>query len=170
MRRAQRHESLSSYHGLAPRELANRWDLVIVPVNRLSYEFSRDSPILRVHWQRVVLDEGHQLGGASAITAKLSMACALRAHARWVMTGTPTPATLKGAGWGTHPLLAFLRQPPYRRRNSCGCKRSRGRLTAGREGGGGGEEDKGKHGKHGKHRGTTTTITRTTVRRQRRAP
>ena len=27
-----------------------------------------------VHWRRVVLDEGHQLGGASAIPAKLSMA------------------------------------------------------------------------------------------------
>ena len=158
VRRAQRHDSLSSFHGLAPRELANRWDLVIVPVNRLSYEFSRDSPILRVHWQRVVLDEGHQLGGASAITAKLSMACALRAHARWVMTGTPTPATLKGAGVGhLHPLLAFLRQPPYASSQQLWMQAIQRPLDGGgAKGGGGGKgkgKDKGKHGKHGKHRG-----------------
>jgi hypothetical protein len=144
--------------------------VVLIPVNRLSSEFSQlDSPLLRVHWQRIILDEGHHLGATSTITAKLSMACALKAgglfilklvtrafallfyrplyntlytlqricffhhqvslsdclpivypvryveaHSRWVMTGTPTPATLKGAGVGhLQPLLAFLRQPPF---------------------------------------------------------
>ena len=74
-RARQRHDALPSFDGLSPRVLASRWDVVLIPVNRLSAEFSRvDSPLLRVHWQRVVLDEGHQLGGASAITAKLSVA------------------------------------------------------------------------------------------------
>ena len=109
------HAALPSFEGLTPAALASRWDIVLMPANRLSVEFSRlDSPLLRVHWARVVLDEGHQMGGAAAITAKLSMACALKAHARWVMTGTPTPATLKGAGVGhLQPLLAFLGNAPF---------------------------------------------------------
>ena len=32
------------------------WDIVLIPVNRLSSEFSQmDSPLLRVHWQRIIL-------------------------------------------------------------------------------------------------------------------
>ena len=97
------------------KDLANDFDIVIMPINRLSTEFSKvDTPILRILWQRVILDEGHQLGASLAVTAKLSVACALKAHARWLMTGTPTPTTLKGAGTAhLQPLLGFLRQPPY---------------------------------------------------------
>ena len=97
------------------KELANNFDVVIMPINRLSTEFSKmDTPILRVMWQRVILDEGHQLGASLSLTAKLSVACALKAHSRWLMTGTPTPTTLKGAGTAhLQPLLGFLRQPPY---------------------------------------------------------
>lgn len=96
-------------------DLANKFDIVIMPIFRLSTEFSNiDTPILRVMWQRIILDEGHQLGASLSLTAKLSVACALKAHARWLMTGTPTPTTLKGAGTAhLQPLLGFLRQPFY---------------------------------------------------------
>lgn len=106
---------INDLNGFDASDLANDFDVVIMPINRLSTEFSKtDTPILRVFWQRVIMDEGHQLGASLALTAKLSVACALRAHARWLMTGTPTPTTLKGAGTAhLQPLLGFLRQAPY---------------------------------------------------------
>jgi hypothetical protein len=67
---------------------------------------------LRVHWLRVILDEGHLLG-STAITDRLRMACSLRAERRWVLTGTPTPSTPSAQVAALHPLLSFLRVQPY---------------------------------------------------------
>lgn len=68
--------------------------------------------LLQVHWLRVLIDEGHSLGASLGLTNKLAMAVQLTAQRRWVMTGTPTPATAAGAGCalqGTHVhLVAFL--------------------------------------------------------------
>ncbi|PNW83306.1 hypothetical protein CHLRE_05g230803v5 [Chlamydomonas reinhardtii] len=66
----------------------------------------------QVHWLRVILDEGHLLGSTS-ITNRLQAAIALRAERRWVMTGTPTPATPGSSAAHLQPLLAFLRHSPY---------------------------------------------------------
>ena len=41
----------------------------------------------KVHWKRIILDEGHQLGGSLTQTNKLLTAIALKADCRWVMTG-----------------------------------------------------------------------------------
>lgn len=42
------------------------------------------------------------------------MACELIADRRWVMTGTPTPATAAGSSVAhLQPLLAFLKNKPY---------------------------------------------------------
>jgi hypothetical protein len=49
-----------------------------------------------VHWLRVLIDEGHSLGASLGLTNKLAMAVQLSAARRWVMTGTPTPATAAG--------------------------------------------------------------------------
>jgi SNF2 family DNA or RNA helicase len=51
---------------------------------------------LQVHWLRIIIDEGHSLGASLGLTNKLAMAVQLRAARRWVMTGTPTPATAAG--------------------------------------------------------------------------
>ena len=52
--------------------------------------------LLQVHWQRIILDEGHLLGASLAVTNKLQMACALRAECRWIMTGAPRAGPLPG--------------------------------------------------------------------------
>jgi hypothetical protein len=80
VRPQHRHTSLASFHDVSDLELATAWDIVLIPVSRMSSEFGNPgSPLMHVHWQRIILDEGHQLGATSTITAKLSMACALRA-------------------------------------------------------------------------------------------
>lgn len=75
---------------LSDVELAQGYDLVITSFSYLSAVWDSRQPLanalMRVHWLRVILDEGHTLGGAS-VTSKLQMATALHAERRWVMTG-----------------------------------------------------------------------------------
>ncbi|POM59942.1 F-box protein [Phytophthora palmivora] len=71
------------------------------------------SSLLTVHWVRVIVDEGHKLGGQTP-TNLMRMARILSAERRWVMTGTPTPNTLQSADLRfMHGLLVFLRNKPY---------------------------------------------------------
>ncbi|ETL90664.1 hypothetical protein L917_10699 [Phytophthora nicotianae] len=71
------------------------------------------SSLLTVHWVRVIVDEGHKLGGQTP-TNLMRMARTLFAERRWVMTGTPTPNTLQSADLRfMHGLLVFLRNKPY---------------------------------------------------------
>ncbi|KAJ2400271.1 hypothetical protein GGI23_002138 [Coemansia sp. RSA 2559] len=46
------------------------------------------SPLLRVHWKRLIVDEGHIMSSRNA--ARSLMAAYLIADRRWVCTGTPT--------------------------------------------------------------------------------
>ncbi|KAJ1993661.1 hypothetical protein GGI25_001551 [Coemansia spiralis] len=46
------------------------------------------SPLLRVHWKRLIVDEGHIMSSRNA--ARSLMAAYLIAERRWVCTGTPT--------------------------------------------------------------------------------
>uniref|UniRef100_K3W7Q3 RING-type domain-containing protein n=1 Tax=Globisporangium ultimum (strain ATCC 200006 / CBS 805.95 / DAOM BR144) TaxID=431595 RepID=K3W7Q3_GLOUD len=71
------------------------------------------SALLRIHWVRVVVDEGHKLGGTTE-TSQMRMARVFHAEKRWVMTGTPTPNTLQSADLRhMHGLLVFLQDAPY---------------------------------------------------------
>ena len=116
--------------GPSAADLAWKTDLVVTTFARFSSEWGRRRdpdacPLLRVHWARVVVDEAHLLtGGASSagLTARLQMACALRASRRWAVTGTPAPGATTAAGCGVasrlHPLLAFLQHDPLAERRS----------------------------------------------------
>ena len=48
------------------------------------------SPLLKVHWLRLVMDEGHNMGNSGRLNC-IEVASWICAQRRWVMTGTPTP-------------------------------------------------------------------------------
>ncbi|OQR97757.1 F-box protein [Thraustotheca clavata] len=85
--------------------------------NRSSYidgtERKGLSPFLKVHWVRVIVDEGHKLG-VLGITNGVQMLCALSCDKRWIMTGTPTRNIAQSDGLRhLHSLLRFVRDRPY---------------------------------------------------------
>ncbi|KAJ9190572.1 hypothetical protein P3X46_001759 [Hevea brasiliensis] len=95
--------------------LAWDYDVVITTFNRLSAEWgsSKKSPLMQVHWLRVMLDEGHTLGSSLNLTNKLQMAISLMATNRWLLTGTPTPNMPNSQLSHLQPMLKFLHEEVY---------------------------------------------------------
>ncbi|CAG7837389.1 unnamed protein product [Allacma fusca] len=107
------------YHGsnrVKSSAVLAQYDVVLTTYTILSAEIPKlseqsaeacRSPVIRVHWERIVLDEGHQIrnsktGGSQAV-------CRLAAQRRWVVTGTPVhnkPADM-------FALVKFLRLEPF---------------------------------------------------------
>lgn len=65
-------------------------------------------PLLKVHWLRLVVDEGHAMGRGKGNSA-IRFASWISAQRRWAMTGTPTKQTASQNGLNNmHGLLCFL--------------------------------------------------------------
>lgn len=100
---------------LSPHSLAWDYDVVITTFSRLSAEWNpqKKSPLIQVHWLRVMLDEGHTLGSSLSLTNKFQMAVSLTACSRWLLTGTPTPNTPNSQLSHLQSLLKFLHEEVY---------------------------------------------------------
>ena len=99
----------------AAHNLAWDYDVVITTFSRLSAEWNprKRSPLMQVHWLRIMLDEGHTLGSSVNVTNKMQMAVSLSASNRWILTGTPTPNTPSSQAAHLQPMLRFLRDEAY---------------------------------------------------------
>lgn len=84
-------------------------DIVVTTYNVLAADFGNknDSPLHKVDWLRVVLDEGHTIRNPNALQTKAVLD--LKAERRWVLTGTPIQNSLKDL-W---TLISFLKLKPF---------------------------------------------------------
>ncbi|KAM4625187.1 helicase-like transcription factor isoform 2-T2 [Polymixia lowei] len=82
-------------------------DVVLTTYNVLSADHGNKSPLHRINWLRVVLDEGHVIRNPNAQMSKAVLD--LKAQRRWILSGTPIQNGVKDL-W---MLLAFLRLKPF---------------------------------------------------------
>ncbi|NXG10598.1 HLTF factor, partial [Sakesphorus luctuosus] len=84
-------------------------DIVLTTYNVLAtdYGIKGDSPLHKVKWLRIVLDEGHTIRNPNAQQTKAALN--LEGHRRWVLTGTPIQNSVKDL-WS---LISFLKLKPF---------------------------------------------------------
>ena len=72
-----------------------------------NFSFQNDSPLHKIKWLRVILDEGHTIRNPQTRLTKAMMD--LAAKRRWVLTGTPIQNRLDDL-WS---VVKFLRLEPF---------------------------------------------------------
>ncbi|XP_026557373.1 helicase-like transcription factor [Pseudonaja textilis] len=87
----------------------SKQDIVLTTYNVLATDYgTRDnSPLHKLKWLRIVLDEGHTIRNPNAQQTKAVLD--LNAQRRWILTGTPIQNSLKDL-WS---LLSFLKLKPF---------------------------------------------------------
>ncbi|GAV79907.1 SNF2_N domain-containing protein/Helicase_C domain-containing protein/HIRAN domain-containing protein/zf-C3HC4_2 domain-containing protein, partial [Cephalotus follicularis] len=98
------------YYGERTKEVEEllNYDIVLTTYSTLASEaYEVDSPVKKMEWWRVILDEAHIIKNANA---KQSLAVTnLKAKRRWVVTGTP----IQNGSFDLFSLMAFLRFEPF---------------------------------------------------------
>ncbi|KJH40406.1 protein, SNF2 family [Dictyocaulus viviparus] len=80
-------------------------DVVITTYKLVANELrdlQMESPLMKIHWARIILDEAHNIKNRKTEMAKA--VCRLAADARWCVTGTPVHNNL----WDLYSLIKFL--------------------------------------------------------------
>mmetsp|Transcript_39858 Transcript_39858/g.119939 ORF Transcript_39858/g.119939 Transcript_39858/m.119939 type:complete len:755 (-) Transcript_39858:80-2344(-) len=76
-------------------------------------ELPAASSLLKVHWLRLVVDEGHSMG--RGVSNSIQFASWVTAQRRWAMTGTPTQQTASSSGLrNINGLMNFLQHDFFR--------------------------------------------------------
>ncbi|XP_052276249.1 helicase-like transcription factor isoform X3 [Dreissena polymorpha] len=111
------HLSIYLYYGAARVKDTNvlqHQDIVITTYSTMAADYKRSqtgrgqvSPLKKVRWLRVVLDEGHAIRNPQSQQSKAIME--LEAERRWVLTGTPIQNSIKDL-WS---LINFLKVTPF---------------------------------------------------------
>ena len=112
------YDSTNSHHRRVtsePQALAWEYDVVITTFTMLSSDWNpKDplhcSPLCRIFWQRIIIDEGHTLGTLS-MTNRLQMLTSLMAGSRWCLTGTPVQSSTNNtlsAMKCIQPIMSFF--------------------------------------------------------------
>jgi len=91
--------------------------VIVTTMERCQLEYDHErSPYRDLRWLRLIVDEGHELGGGRhhATDDDHKFIAELAAERRWVMTGTPTVGSdPRGQLAQLQNLLRFLRHPQY---------------------------------------------------------
>ncbi|KAA3454192.1 DNA/RNA helicase protein [Gossypium australe] len=89
-------------------EELKKYDIILTTYSTLATEESWfDSPMKKMEWWRVILDEAHVIKNANAQQSKA--VTNLKATCRWVVTGTP----IQNGSFDLFSLMAFLRFEPF---------------------------------------------------------
>eukprot|EP00050_Salpingoeca_kvevrii_P001627 m.175107 g.175107 ORF g.175107 m.175107 type:complete len:1162 (-) comp10420_c0_seq15:114-3599(-) len=93
-----------------PAVLSSKY-LVLTTFSRFSHHQAAN--LQEVHWLRLVVDEGHNLGKNQSSNYVVNID-ELHADRRWIMTGTPTPSTdIRGATRMCAAFFRAIRQAPF---------------------------------------------------------
>ncbi|KAK2981079.1 hypothetical protein RJ640_012034 [Escallonia rubra] len=102
--------SMYMYYGERTQDVEElkKYDIVLTTYSTLAAEEQwLGSPVKKIEWRRVILDEAHVIRNAN--TQQSRAVTSLSAKRRWVVTGTP----IQNGSCDLYSLMAFLRFEPF---------------------------------------------------------